>query len=366
MAKPIPAPYRDRLGRLRAVLSRKKLDAYVVLSRPDQYWLTGFTGEDGGLIVTPRSVVALTDGRFRETAEREIPWARAVVRKTRGPDTIVRELKRTRAVRVGFDPDRTTVSMHDEIRKDLRPAKLVKAARVVADLRVCKSAEEIERIREAVRCAESAFRAVCVWLQPGVTEQEVAARLVYEMAQRGSEGPSFPPIVAAGANGSLPHYSPGRVSIRANEPILIDWGARVGGYASDLTRVICLGSIPPRIGAIHEIVRTAQRAAVGAVRPGITAGQLDEVARAIIRKAGYGPQFAHSLGHGLGLDVHEAPTLRSKSAVSLEPGMVVTIEPGIYLPGAGGVRLEDDVLVTEQGHEVLSSLSLGHEVAGRS
>lgn len=353
----IPALYAERLARLRGEMARLKLDGYLVLDRKDQYWLTGFSGEDGGVLISPASVTLLTDGRFEQTAEIEAPWARRILRKTRTPDVTARILKRSRLARIGFDPAHMNVATHAAISRLIRPARLVSASALILGMRKRKSSEELQGIRRAIRIAEEAFQVVAQEIRAGQTESQIAAALVFEMLKRGATEPAFPTIVAAGANASLPHYSPTDRKLQAGEPLLIDWGARGGWYVSDLTRMVWTGSIPRQLSIIYGVVREAHDQAIAVIRPGVRAVAVDRVARQVIQKAGYGARFNHALGHGIGLDVHEAPRLGRASRDVLEAGMVITIEPGIYLPGVGGVRIEDDVLVTENGCQVLTSLS---------
>ena len=354
----IPRPHLERVARLRTLLERRKLDGYLVKNRMDQYWLTGFTGEDGYVLITPRKVVLLTDGRFSEAADVEAPWAVKVLRKQRTPQRTADELRKCKLTRVGFDPGHFTVAEHKATQKAARPIKLVEVPGAILDMRLIKDAGEVTAIREAIRVAEQAFRKVVRWVKPGLTEAEISARLAYEMQNLGASEVSFPTIVAVGANASLPHYEPGRGVVRDGQGILIDWGARVGWYVSDLTRMIWVGRVPPLMKKIEKVVRDAHDRAIAAVKPGKTCHEIDTVARNVIAQAGFGPHFGHALGHGIGLDVHEAPRVGQETQIKLQPGMVITIEPGIYLPGKGGVRLEDDVLVTESGCEVLSSLPL--------
>lgn len=339
-------------------MREREIGAYLVFDRKDQYYLTGFTGEDGATLITNSRVTLLTDGRFDETADIEAPWARKIVRKQRGADSYVKAIAATRVKTVGFDPNHLTVYLYSELSKRLKPARFKAASGLVTDLRLRKDAGEIAAIRRAILVAQDAFLATRPNIRAGVTEAEVAAQLVYEMAKRGASEPAFGPIVASGANSSLPHYEPRDVKIRSDSIVLIDWGARVDWHISDLTRIVPIGSIPRKLERVYQVVREAHDLAIAATRPGITAGALDAVAREHIRSAGFGDRFSHSLGHGIGLDVHEGPGLRVGADVKLEPGMVVTIEPGVYLPGIGGVRLEDDVLITPEGSETLSSLPL--------
>lgn len=355
-ASTIPAPYRERIGRLRAEMARRRLDGYLIHSRMDQYWLTGFTGEDGLVLVTARAVVLLTDGRFDQAADVEAPWARKVLRKLRTPERTAKELKRYRLKRVGFDPGHLSVADFTALRKAAKPVQLASASNVILNMRLQKDAGEVAAIRQAIRVCEQAFKKVVKWIRPGMTERLIAARLAYEMQSLGAQEVSFPTIVATGANASLPHYEPGDAVVKRGEGILIDWGARVNWYVSDLTRMVWPGSIPREIARIQSIVKEAHDQAIAVVKPGVKASAVDRVARRVIQKAGYGPQFNHATGHGMGLDVHEAPRVGKGTDTLLKPGMVITIEPGIYVPGKSGVRLEDDVLVTETGHEVLSTL----------
>ena len=354
----IPSPYDQRIAGLRAHLAKKGLDGYLVLNRMDQYWLTGFTGEDGMVLVTRRGVILLTDGRFDEAADREAPYARKVLRKMRTAEANAKIILKSKPASVGFDPDQMTVGEHAALKKFVKPTKLVPDGSVLGKLRVSKDEGEVAAIRGSIAIAEKAFTRVCKWIRPGKTEREVAARLEYEMKTLGAQGPSFPTIVAFGKNSSLPHYEPGDVVLTEKDVILIDWGAQVGWYASDLTRMIWPAKTPRRMVEINRIVREAHDRAIAAARPGMTGHDLDKVARGVIRKAGYGDRFNHATGHGMGLDVHEAPRVGMGTSTVLVPGMVVTIEPGIYLPGVGGVRIEDDVLITEDGCEVLTSMTI--------
>ncbi len=354
--KPVPEPYSIRIKKLRDEMGRRKIDGYLIQDRMDQYWTTGFTGEDGPVLLTQRAVVLLTDGRFDEAADREAPYARKVLRKKRTPDETVREVRRGKVKKLGFNPDHMNVREYNALKKLAAPARLVPTEGLVTPFRACKDAGEVNRLRTAIRVAEEAFERLRQWLQPGQTEREIAARLVYEMQQLGAQGETFPSIVAVGANSSLPHYEPGNGKLVENEILLIDWGARVEWYGSDLTRVLWLGRIPDRMKDVFRVVREAHDRAIEAVKPGVKARAVDAVARGIIQKAGYGKLFNHGLGHGLGIVAHESPRVNKISKDILKPGMVITIEPGVYLPGVGGVRLEDDVLVTDTGYEVLSTL----------
>jgi len=358
-----PTHIAARLRACRAKIQQKSLDGYLVTNPKDQLYLSGFDGEDGAVLILPRTVYLLTDGRFKEAAQRQAPWARAVIRRESIPKVLVRLLGKHRVDRLGFQPGAISVTEHKVLRRELKPVRLVGLPGVVEDLRLYKDEREVAGIENALRVAESAFQATLPKIRPGLTERQVAALLLHEMLDLGASGAAFPTIVAAGANSSLPHARPGKSKIKVGQPLLIDWGATVGHYNSDLTRVVFVRRIPPRFRRLYQQVLEAQAEAIQIVRPGVRAGDVDAAARNSLKKAGLARYFAHSVGHGLGLDVHEAPGLGPQVDGILKPGMVITVEPGVYFPGTGGVRIEDDVLVTKRGHRVLSRLNKGLEAA---
>ncbi len=353
----IPPIHADRLARARAAMAKKNLPAYLVTSRKDGFYLTGFTGEDSAVLLTPRRVFLITDSRFDESSEAECPWAAKVLRKRMIEEAMAKLFKRLHLERVGVQPEEMTLEQFADLKKQSRPARLVKAPPIVRRLRVGKDAGELAVMDQAITIAQQAFKATRRSIRVGQTERDLAARLECEMQKRGAVGAAFPTIVAEGPNASLPHAVPGSRKIKKGSAILFDWGARYGFYCSDLTRMVFVGSIPPGIRKIYDVVLEAKNKATAAIRPGARMCDVDAVARGHIKRCGYGKHFGHGLGHGLGLAVHEAPSLSWRSHEKLQPDMVVTVEPGIYLPGIGGVRIEDDVLVTPDGHRVLSSLS---------
>jgi Xaa-Pro aminopeptidase len=263
---------------------------------------------------------------------------------------------KAKLTRLGFEADSLTVGMLAKLEKPLEKTAFVPTSGLVESLRVVKDKEEVEAIRRAARQAERAFAAVVATLTPESTEKEVSADLEHTARRFGAKGLSFTPIVGVGPRAALPHAPPSARRIGESDFTLIDWGVNEGLYMSDLTRVIATGKISSRLMKIHEVVRRAQEAAIEAIRPGKTCEQIDSVARTIIEEAGFGKQFGHGLGHGIGLNIHEAPRLAQNEKPELKPGMVVTVEPGIYFPEWGGVRIEDDILVTRDGHEVLTNV----------
>ena len=355
---PRPSPViADRLTRCRRQMKKRRIGAYLVTNPVDYFYLTGFTGEDSAVLIAPRQVHLITDGRFDESSKKECPWARKWMRKLLLNDEIARACKELKLRSVAVQPGHMTLGDHAALDKLTKGTRLTKAPAIATNMRRAKSASELAAVGKALRVAEEAFLAMRRTIRVGQTERELAARLEYEMKRRGASGPSFPTICAVGANAALPHAVPGSSKVRKGSAILFDWGARVGGYCSDLTRMVFVGSIPRKLREVYGIVLEAQQRAIAGIRPGRRMCDVDAIARKFIADAGYGEAFNHGLGHGLGLDVHEAPSLSWRSKEKLEAGMVVTVEPGIYLPGVGGVRIEDDVFVTATGRRVLSRLS---------
>ncbi|HUU85348.1 MAG TPA: aminopeptidase P family protein [Phycisphaerae bacterium] len=353
----MPRLFADRIAAARARMAEKKLSAYLVTNHMDYHYFTGFTGEDSAVLITPQRLCVISDSRFDEALNQECPWLPRVMRKGLLEPEIGKVCRRFGLPSLAVQADHMTLEAHAELRKAGRPTRLVKAPPIANELRVRKDAAELKIIDDAIKVAQDAFKAMCRSIRVGQTEQQLAARLEYEMLKRGASGCAFPSIVAEGPNAALPHAHPGSRQVKRGSAILFDWGAIYRFYRSDLTRMVFVGTIPPRIRKIYGIVLEAQQKAIAAIRPGERMCDVDAVARKHIKKAGFGKYFGHGLGHGLGLDTHEAPSLSWRSQAKLEPGMVVTVEPGIYLPGVGGVRIEDDILVTASGTRVLSSLS---------
>ncbi|HVX86293.1 MAG TPA: Xaa-Pro peptidase family protein [Phycisphaerae bacterium] len=358
---PLPADFiARRLERVRQALEKAKAPALLVTSFTDVSWLTGFEGDDSHAIVTPEKLILISDHRYEEQITREAPWAATVMRKKTIWQETANQLKRLKVKKVAVQAEALTLrgqaTLHEFLKKAKTKLRMAAVADMIVELRHIKDEHEIGIIEEAIRIAEGAFEALQRQIRRGMTENDLAGRLGYEMRKRGALNSSFDSIVAAGANGSLPHYRPGEARLEANSPLLVDWGARYRGYCSDLTRVVFAGEVSGKIREIYQIVLEAQLAAIAAIRPGAHGKKVDRAARDIIEKAGYGEQFGHGTGHGIGRDIHEAISLSKLSTTRLKPGMIVTVEPGIYLPGSGGVRIEDDVLVTPEGHRVLSKL----------
>jgi Xaa-Pro aminopeptidase len=348
----------SRLSRLRRQFADLQIDAYLVTNFVDVSYLTGFEGDDSFVLVTPDQQIMISDFRYSEQLEREATGLTTIHMRKKG---IIEEtaalIKKAGIKRLGVQAENLTMKQHQAFVTELPDVTLVPTNDVLVSARHIKDNWEIGQIEQAIAIAEHAFEAVRWLIKPGTTESEIASLLVHEMRKRGASGPSFDTIVGANANGSLPHYRPRQVKIENNSAILIDWGARFGGYCSDLTRVVFLGTPPAKIREIYPIVLDAQQAAIEAIKPGVPGKEIDKIARDIITKAGYGENFGHGTGHGLGRDIHEPISFSKISTTELKPGMVLTVEPGIYLPGIGGVRIEEDVLVTERGSRVLTQLN---------
>ncbi|MEM1424311.1 MAG: aminopeptidase P family protein, partial [Planctomycetota bacterium] len=323
----------------------------------DIRYLTPFGGEDSCALVLPKSLIVVSDRRFEEELWELRSIAKVVMRDgpmvgTLGP------LMKDRGGTYAIQADRCTVAMRTALAKHTGARSLVATEGLMTRVRAVKDEHEVRLIKKAIKIQQDAMLATLEQIGPGHTESEVAALLEYEMRVLGAEGAAFDIISAAGANGSKAHYRPARAKLRDGKPLLIDWGAIVGGYRSDMTRTFSFGGWSRAMGEIYDVVHESFRAGVDAIRPGVTGREVDEASRDVIRAAGYAEQFGHSLGHGIGIDVHEMPSLSSRSDWVLEEGMVVTVEPGIYLPGTGGVRLENDILVTSRGGRDLCSLPM--------
>jgi Xaa-Pro aminopeptidase len=352
---------------VRDAMKELKLDGLLLTHPPDLAYLTNFTGEDSIGLVTDKDFFLVTDFRYKEQAELEAGWLKVSIRDGKMSDALAKVLADAKLKRVGFEANFTTfgqVHAVDKAVKEMKDAaptaanlELVPLEDVMTNIRKVKDDHEVDLIRKSVGVAEEAFDAVRGEIKAGLTENYLAGLLVFELRSRGANNSSFPVIVAAAANSSLPHYRPAETLVQRDQPLLIDWGALYKGYCSDLTRTLLVGRVSPRIKQIYRIVQEAQEAAIKFLRPGVTTMQADRVARDVIERAGFGQHFGHGLGHGIGRDIHELPSMRKTGGEEeLRPGMIVTVEPGIYLPGEGGVRIEDDVLITHSGCETLSNL----------
>ena len=347
-----------RIEAVQAKVAERELDALLVTRLVNVRWLTGFEGSNAAAVVgsgTPRFV---TDFRYLTQAAAQLDpiWEREI--ETDLLKRVVAGLAEG-PLKLGYDDAHLTVRQHAQLEQlvaERDDVQLVAADGIVEALRAVKDAAEIDLIRAAAKLADEAFEEVVGAGLVGRTERDVALDLEIAMRRRGASGASFAPIVAAGEHGALPHAVPRDVPIAAGTLVVIDWGAQLDGYASDCTRTVATGDLDPRDRAIYDTVLAAQEAALAAVRAGPTGQEVDAIARAIIDEAGHAEHFGHGLGHGVGMEVHEGPRLSKLGTEPLAAGNIVTVEPGIYVPGAIGVRIEDLVAVTADGHEVLNGL----------
>jgi Xaa-Pro aminopeptidase len=348
----------QRRERLTACLNTEAIDALLVSSPVNVTYLTGFSGDSSVLVLTRSKTILVSDRRFTEQLAEECPGLETFIRPTTQKlhEAIAAVVGALPARSVGFENSALTVAEFEALRGLLPTVDWKPGADRVERLRLIKDASEIAQLREAVAIAERAFQAFRSLLRPQDTEKELGDALDGYVRRCGGTESSFPAIIAAGPRAALPHAPPTTQAVGAAELLLVDWGACGRFYKSDLTRVLALRTLTPRLAHVAGVVARAQQAAIALVRPGVQAQVVDAAARAVIADAGYGDYFGHGLGHGIGLQVHEGPAFRPGSDTVLEAGMVFTVEPGIYLPGWGGVRLEDDVLVTPDGHEVLTSV----------
>ncbi|MDA8163186.1 MAG: Xaa-Pro peptidase family protein [Desulfobacteraceae bacterium] len=349
-----------RIRKVRAFLRARHIGAMLFTSPENRRYLSGFTAEDasiaessGALLVMAGEAILLTDGRYETQARSDCQDFRIFIYR-KGLHEALRYIAAEAGIKkMAYEPGYITCSGLDAIKAVCPQVEPVPLAGKIEAMRSIKSEAELELIKKAIRAAEDVFEAVLTGLRPGMTEKEVAWRIIEGLSME-ADGPSFSPIVASGPNAALPHAVPGDRKIAEGEPVIIDMGARLNGYSSDMTRTVFIGPPASPFKEVYKTVRMAQLAAQDVIRAGLTGRFVDAVARGIIKDAGFGSFFNHSLGHGVGLAVHEAPILSPRAKKVLRPGMVVTIEPGVYMPDKGGIRLENMVYVGKSGGILLS------------
>lgn len=351
----------DRADRVAAKLAERELDALLVTDLVNVRWLTGYTGSNGLALVGPGAQrVFLTDFRYLTQAAEQVAdgWQREIAPELQQAVIgFAVPAQDGATLKLGFDDAHLSVRDHTALAGRIAEGvELVAAGGIIEELRAVKDADEQARIRAAAQLADAALAEVLTRGLAGRTERDVALDLEMTMRRAGAESVSFPPIIASGTHSALPHAVPRDVEIPKGTLVTIDWGAQLDGYASDCTRTYATGELDPRDREIYDLVLQAQVASLAAVRAGAGGRAVDAVARDIITAAGHGEHFGHGLGHGVGAEVHEGPRLSQRSEATLEVGQVVTVEPGVYVPGAVGVRIEDLAIVTEDGSDVLTSL----------
>ncbi len=335
----------DRAGLIRQHFYEMGVDAIFTMNSANRQYLTGFTGSSGYVLVASQETVLLTDSRYMEQARRQTSGVNVMLHARNFLETLRSQCRRLGVTRLGFEPEAVTYRTFENLTQSLPEVSLVPVPPVVETARQIKDAGELSAIQEAARIADAAFEHILNVIRPGLSERDVALELEIFMRKMGASGVSFDTIVASGERSALPHGVASDRIIQAGEFVKMDYGCLYRGYASDITRTVAVGQPSARHREIYEIVLDAQLTALSGIRAGLTGHEADQLARNRIVAAGYGDNFGHSLGHGLGLVVHEMPRLAQHSTDVLQEGMVVTVEPGIYVPGFGGVRIEDDIVV---------------------
>lgn len=348
-----PEP-KQRRARLFECLTEAGLDALFVSSPPNIRYLSGFTGSAALLLAVPGKPTLFTDPRYAIQSAEECDCRVRIVKRGLIM-ALAAAARRLGLRRIGFEHQHLTCDLWQSLRNNLASGvDLVPVSGIAEELRAVKSPAEVTLIRQSARTCCAALNRAIRRIRPGMTEAALAAEIDHQMRRLGAEGPAFETIVAGGPNAALPHARPGSRTLRNNELLLIDMGARQDGYASDMTRVLSLGEAPAKARQLHGAVLEAQLAALDAVRDGVAASTVDRRAREVLRGHGLDKAFTHSTGHGLGLEIHEAPRIGQRAGERLRSGMVITVEPGVYMEGFGGVRIEDTVLVTKEGYEILT------------
>lgn len=343
-----------RVERLQEKLRLKDADALLVMQPENRRYLSGFTGTAGALVITRQGICFLADFRYLEQARQECPGWEIREIKDSTFDSVVDYLPEWKISRLGYEDNFLTHKQFKELEEKLQGIIPVPSAGLVEELRQTKEEAEVEIIKKAAELADQAFQHIAGLIRPGVTEREIALELEFFMRRKGARKASFEFIVASGPWGAMPHGVASNKTLQAGELVTLDYGCEYEGYCSDITRTVSLGSPAARQEQVYRIVLKAQKAGLASIRAGVRACEVDEAARRVIEEYNYGENFRHSSGHGVGSTVHEGPQLSKKDETVLKAGMVLTVEPGIYLPGWGGVRIEDMVLVEEDGFRLLT------------
>ncbi|AKG74028.1 M24 family metallopeptidase [Salinicoccus halodurans] len=340
--------------KVNALLDNRNLDALLIMSDYNRRYLTGFTGSSGAVIMTKDEKYLISDFRYKAQGREQAKDFEFVLQDKALLDFIMEFMEAKSFESVGFEGEHVNFNTFDRLDSTF---DLVPLTGEIEKIRMYKTSDEVDLVKRACNIADETYEYILKYIRPGMSELEVRNEVENYMRKLGAEGSSFDMIVASGWRGALPHGVASEKTIESGEMVTLDFGAYYQGYASDITRSFGVGSVSEEMEKIHDIVLKSQLASLDEIRPGMTGREADKIARDIIENSGYGANFGHSLGHGLGLEVHEMPGLSKSSDVKLESGMIVTVEPGIYVDDVGGVRIEDDCLVTESGLEKLSHSS---------
>ena len=342
-----------KLEKLRRLLTEQEIDALLVTNPFNRRYMTGFTGTAGLALISSDDAVFITDFRYTEQAEKEIDGFRIVKHTKTIIEEVAEQAKSMKLKTIGFEKDDMTYGQYELYQAKLI-AELKPVSGIVEKLRLVKTGAELAVLKQAAKIADDAFAHICTFIKPGITELAVSNELELFMRNQGATSSSFSSIVASGIRGALPHGVASDKVIETGDLVTLDFGALYKGYISDITRTVAVGRPSDKLKEIYNVTLAAQELALSEIKPGMTGIEADAIARDYITSKGYGEAFGHSTGHGIGLEVHEGPALSFRSETVLEPNMVVTVEPGIYLPGVGGVRIEDDIIMTETGNERLT------------
>lgn len=343
-----------RLDRLHTILQRNHLDGVLISCQPNITYLTGFLSSDSYLLVASKKIFFITDSRFYQQAKDSLKGINIVLSGKSVFNTIAKLAGAKKIKRLGYEAKNLDVASFRQFKKSLGKIRLISTDDLIEELRKIKDREELRKIKKAVNITVRALRYARKIIRPGLSEIELASELERFIKYKGARTTSFETIVASGENSAYPHHLTGERKLKKSDCLIIDIGVDYQGYKSDLTRTFLLGRIPSKIRRVYEIVLAAQLQAINRVKPGVRLSEIDKSARQHIAKHGYGGFFAHNLGHGIGLEIHEQPFISASNQAAIRPGMVFTIEPAIYLPGKFGIRIEDDLVVTESGCRVLS------------
>lgn len=341
------------LTKLRNELDRYNIDALLITSPINRRYITGFTGTSGAVVISKTEAIFITDFRYTEQAEQEIEGFTILEHKQPIDQEINEQLNKLNINNLGFEKNHVTYGGYINYKKNFS-AQLVPVENLIENLRIIKSPEELTIMEKAAKIADDAYEHIQSFIKPGVKEIEVANELEFFMRKQGATSSSFDTIVASGYRSALPHGVASEKEIQSGELVTMDYGALYQGYCSDITRTVAVGEISEELKNIYETVLTAQEIGVREIEPGMSGIEADKLTRDYIKDQGYGEYFGHSTGHGLGMEVHEEPGLSFRSKTKLVPGMVVTVEPGIYVPNVGGCRIEDDIVITEAGNKRLT------------
>ncbi|WP_317985505.1 M24 family metallopeptidase [Planococcus chinensis] len=342
-----------KLQKLRKEMEQQQIEAMLITSQYNLRYITDFTGTAGLALVTPHKAYFITDFRYTEQAGEQVKEFDVVQAKTNLLEEAAELAKNLAVKSLAFEKDYVTYAAFQDYQAKI-DAELKPVSGLIEKIRMIKTPEEVSILKAAAKIADDAFEHICKFIKVGQTELEISNELEFFMRKQGATSSSFDTIVASGLRSALPHGVATEKKIESGDFITLDYGALYNGYISDITRTVAVGEPSEKLKEIYQVVLDAQVQAVEKIGPGMTGIEADAIARDYIKSKGYGEAFGHSTGHGIGLEVHEAPGLSFKSQTVLEPGMAVTVEPGIYLPGIGGVRIEDDILITESGNERLT------------